>query len=529
MNLLMRIQGPLAVLGGLAILVALGIALVQADFGAAPRVALAAGIVLFGIAVAIDPERALGVVTSRESVYGSNTVVLIVAFVGILALVNFVASRYDHRWDLTAQQDFSLSDSTLKTLSGLPQPVQAMAFFSQDLRDRSKAQDLLKEYQARSDGKLSWQLVDTFNDPASSRLYGVNVDGTIQFRMGDKKQDTITPDEAHMTTALIKLVNPEPLKLYFITGHGERDLENFNEDGYSDLRTQIQNDNFVVQPLNLLASGGKVPDDARAIIIAAPKSPFLPDELKAINDYLDGNGRLVLFVDPPIDPTRDQNNVGEILRRWDLTIGNGVAIDPVSSLQSSAASIIVQRYGQNPIVAHLNGISLFPVATSVQIPDLIRIGTDINALALTADTRSWLETEPGTPPLQYTPGVDKQGPLTLAVSIETVQNPNPDAANLPPGSEDPNKRVKNRAVVIGTSEMAINGLVNQPVANRDFVLNSLDWVTQTDQLITTRPRIDVQRTVFLTPVQSNLILFGGILFLPALILGIGIIIWWMRR
>ncbi len=100
---------------------------------------------------------------------------------------------------------------------------------------------------------------------------------------------------------------------------------------------------------------------------------------------------------------------------------------------------------------------------------------------------------------------------------------------LPPGFEDPNKRVKNRAVIIGTSEFAINGLIKQPFANKDILLNSLNWVTQTDQLIAQRPRIEERRTVFLTPAQSNFVLFSGALFFPMILLGMGGVLWWMRR
>jgi hypothetical protein len=77
--------------------------------------------------------------------------------------------------------------------------------------------------------------------------------------------------------------------------------------------------------------------------------------------------------------------------------------------------------------------------------------------------------------------------------------------------------------------MVINGLVKQPFANRDFFLNSLNWVTQTDQLITTRPRIEERRTVFMTPTQSNFVFFSSALFLPLILLGAGSVIWWMRR
>jgi ABC-type uncharacterized transport system involved in gliding motility auxiliary subunit len=156
---------------------------------------------------------------------------------------------------------------------------------------------------------------------------------------------------------------------------------------------------------------------------------------------------------------------------------------------------------------------------------LIKKGTEVSALAMTADARSWLETDQNV--LQFDENVDKKGPLTLAVAIEEAESA--PVEDLPPGFQDPNKRVKNRVVVIGTSELAINGLIKQPIANRDFFLNSLNWVTQTDQLITTRPYIAEKRTVFLNPTESNFVFFSSAIFFPLIILGVGGIVWWNRR
>ena len=522
-----RLRGPLALAGAFGLFLAAAFVLVYGEFGPPARFALAAGILLLGGAIALDPEAALGILKSRESRYGSNAVIISVALIGILVALNVLAARFYQRWDLTAQRDFSLSDATLKVLHDLPAPVHATAFFSGTLQDQQKAQDLLKEYQARSDGKLSWELVDTNADPVRPRLEGINVDGTIQFKwadaaMGDRKQDTITTDESHITTALIKLVNPVPLKVYFLTGHGERDLDKFDDDGYSELKTRIQQDNFTVDTLNLLAAGS-VPADAAAVIIAAPKTPLQEQELTALNTYMDARGRLILLV----DPFQTDANVEELLRRWDLTIGKGVALDPVSSLQQSPATLIIQRYGLHSIVKDLgNQIAVMPFSTSIEIPNALKRTVDVNSIAQTFDTRSWLETNRGAA-ANYDEGEDKRGPLTLAVAVEEVETA--PVQDLPPGFEDPNKRVKNRAVIIGTSEFAINGLIKQPFANRDIFLNSLNWATQTDQLIAQRPRIEERRTVFLTPAQSNFVLFSGALFFPMILLGLGCVVWWMRR
>jgi ABC-type uncharacterized transport system involved in gliding motility auxiliary subunit len=111
--------------------------------------------------------------------------------------------------------------------------------------------------------------------------------------------------------------------------------------------------------------------------------------------------------------------------------------------------------------------------------------------------------------------------------VEQLENP--PAEDPLPGFRDPNARVKNRAVVFGSSEFAINGLIKQPFGNRDVFLNSLNWVTETDQLIQNRPYIAERRTVFLTPQQQNLVFYSSAVFYPIILLGIGAFVWWTRR
>lgn len=519
-SLLDRVRVPLAGAGGLALLLAGAFSLVAGELSVPARFALAAGVLLLGTSIAIDPEKALRAATARQWVYGSNALILSVAFVGVLGLLNVLAVRFHQRWDLTAQRDYSLSEATLKLLQELPQPVHAKGFFSGGLSDRQRTEDLLKEYEARSGGKLTWELIDTFQQPALARLEQINVDGTVVFSMADRRQTSITSDEAHLTTALLKLVNPTSLKVYYVTGHGERELDKFDDLGYSEIKTQIQRDNYVVEALNLLARA-EVPEDAAALIIAAPKSPFLPEELDAINRYLDRKGKLVLLV----DPHQIESNAADIIKRWDLAVGAGVAVDPESSLPRDPLVVIVQQYGLHNISKDLGTISVFPYATSIEIPQLQRREVEVSAIAMTLGTRSWLETSREA--IEFNDGVDKRGPLTLAVAVEEAETA--PAEDPLPGFQDPFKKVKNRAVIVGTSEFAVNGLINQPYGNRDFFLNSLNWVTETDQLITTRPRIPERRPLFLTPVQSNFVFFSGVAFLPLILLGIGGVIWWTRR
>ena len=511
------IRGPSAALGVLLLLVAGGLALVAGELSAAARIALAAAVLFFGLYIAIDPGKALRSVTGRQWVYGSNTALLSLAFIGILVLVNVMSIRFHQRWDLTAQGDFSLSDSTLRILTDLPAPVHAKGFFSGGLSDRQRTEDLLKEYEQRSGGKLTWEMIDTFQQPSLADLEKINVDGTVLFTMENRRQTTITTDEAHLSTALLKLVNPTQLKVYYSVGHGEREIERFDDRGYSDLRTQIQQDSYSIENLNLLSTGA-VPSDAAALIIAAPRTAFQPPELDALSRFLDGKGKLILLV----DAVPSDSNAEEIVKRWNVTFGKGVVVDPTSAFPQDPTVLIVSQYNEHAITRDFTTkAGVFPTSTSIDVPPG-QAGVDVLSLALTSGTRSWLETNLTQPP-SYDAGPDKQGPLALAVAMEVPENVQADE-ELPENL----RKVKNRAVIFGSSEFAANGPISLGV-NRDFFLNALGWATETDQLVTTRPRLEEKRPLFMTPVQSNFVLFSGTVFLPAILLGLGGLIWWTRR
>ncbi len=521
-----RLQLPAALAGVVAMLLAAASALVSGEFSVPSRLALALAILLFGTWIAIDPRKAFQSVTGRSWIYGSNSMVLSLAFIGIMVLVNVLGSRYHLRWDLTSQGDFSLSESTLTILGDLPAPVHAKGFFSAGLSDRQRTQDLLKEFEQRSNGKVTWEMIDTFQQPSLADLAKINVDGTVLFTMGAQRQTTITTDEAHLTTALIKLVNaasanPKQLKVYYVTGHGEREIDRFDDRGYSDLKTQIQQENYVVDTLNLFAAQ-EVPQDATALIIAAPRNPFRQEELDAVSRYLDRKGKLILLVDALPSDT----NVQEIVKRWDIKFGDGVVVDPLSALPQDPTVLIGLNYGQHAISkALVTTATILPTTTSIEIPQFIKKGVDVLALVLSSGNRSWLETD--RTQLAFDENTDKRGPLVLAVAVEEVENPESQEETLP-GFESKFKRVKNRAVVIGSSEFAANGPIKLG-ANRDFFLNSLNWVTETDQLITTRPRLPERRPLILNPVQANFVSLSGAVFLPVILLIVGGVVWWTRR
>src|SRR6516225_8133598 len=112
---------PLAALGIFGVLAGVGAWLVQGEFGLLPRILIAAGVLLLGIYVALDPEDVWSKVTGRGALYSGNTLAIAVAAILILGLFNVLGSRYQTKFDLTANKQFTLSDDSIKLAQALPQ------------------------------------------------------------------------------------------------------------------------------------------------------------------------------------------------------------------------------------------------------------------------------------------------------------------------------------------------------------------------------------------------------------------------
>src|ERR1044071_2979142 len=79
---------PLAALGVFGVLAGLGVWLVQGEFGLVPRILIAAGVLLLGVYVALDPEDVWARVTGRGALASGNTLAIGLAAVVILGLFN---------------------------------------------------------------------------------------------------------------------------------------------------------------------------------------------------------------------------------------------------------------------------------------------------------------------------------------------------------------------------------------------------------------------------------------------------------
>ncbi len=148
----------------------------------------------------------------------------------------------------------------------------------------------------------------------------VNYNGKQSFlRMFDDIQRY--PAEAETSAALKRLTGKTP-KVYFVTGHGERDYEKSMDKDYQmamTLRTfrhaMIQK-GFDFERVNLESQN--IPGDASLLVIASPTTPYTETELGKINDYIAKGGNLLLAIEPE---TKDY--VLSIINQFGISVVNG--------------------------------------------------------------------------------------------------------------------------------------------------------------------------------------------------------------
>lgn len=466
------------------------------------------GLALFAL---LDPKRIRMIIQGRQAKHGSNAFITLIAVAGILFVVNLIAYQNPKAMDWTQDKSHTLAPETIATLEALPEPVEAIGFFTANYSSAS-AEELLTDFKNNSDGKFDFRFVNPESNPTLAQQYNVTRDGTIVFVMGDRQELINYATEQNVTNALVRLINPEQRVVYFMTGHGESEVENAGETAYTRVRALLTAKNYTVQTLNLRAENA-IPEDAVAIVIAGPRGPISESETALLQAHLENGGSLVILEDPTV--LTSKGNEADALEAylastWGVTFNNDIVIDPSSNPLTFAISY---SYGSHPITDEMlaSMITFFPVARSLTV-GINSAEIQSSGLVYTIE-RAWGETDFDSiadNTFQYQAGEDIGGPILIASAIE----------NTTTGA---------RLVAFGNSSFANDTYVDQ-YGNADLIINAIDWAAKQDELISLTVKTSTTRS--LLPISTIAWLMLGLLFIliiPGLIIAAGIVSWLMRR
>jgi ABC-type uncharacterized transport system involved in gliding motility auxiliary subunit len=465
----------------------------------------------------------------RQARFGTLAAASILVVFGILVAINYLSTRHNRRWDLTAAHQFSLSDQTKKVLHDLKEPVKIRVFARSDEFQRFR--DRLDEYTYQSK-QVSAEYIDPEKKPGMAQQYGVTALGTVVFDYKGRNEKVNSEAEQELTNALIKVIQGRQPKVYFTQGHGEKDTVSADRGGYNGIVAGLTSGNFVVDKV-VLAQQGAVPADAEVLVIAGPKTDFLGPEIDAVKAFLAKGGKLLVLLDPILKADQAQPaGLQGLLKDWGIDAGNDIILDVsgMGRLIGTDESVpVAASYPTHPITEGFNLLTAYPLARSMS-PVEGGVGGRTAQKIVETSSRSWAETNlkslTGGQPAKQDEG-DKGGPVALASAVSAAASATP-APATPAKEGDTPKPAETRVVAFGDSDFASNAALGV-AGNRDLFLNTINWLAQQENLISIRPRDPEDRRITLTADQQQRIFYLTVLIVPGLVLLAGVQTWWRRR
>lgn len=463
----------------------------------------------------VDRKNIRQAMNTRQAMYGMNAAVLVLVFTGILIFLNILAHRHKVRMDLTETGYYTLAPQTEKVLSNLTRPVKIMAFYQVDDPVKKEFVQIVDGFKQLSN-QIEIEFIDPIQSPTLSNQYGLKTDRTVVLQSGPQQNKIENVTEESLLNGILSVTRDRQKTVYFIGGHGEKDIDDQEKAGFSKVREGLEKNNFKVSSLFLLQTES-IPEDADLVVVAGPQKKLQDKERKALEAFLQRGGSVFLLLDPQYDA-----GLKDFLGRWGVALKDDIVVDPNSL---NLAIPIVQRFVKHAITQDFTMPVIFPLVRSTS--PIETQGLTVTSLAFTSDS-SWSEVDYEGGKVEYDSAKDLKGNVPVAI---VVTKPVAAAKESGSESEPPEKKPsskESRLVVVGDSDFVANTTFST-YGNSDFFLNTASWLMEEEELISIRPHERKYSPLTLTRPQRNLVLVTGMVVLPMLTGVLGVRIWWKRR
>ena len=516
---------------------------------------LAGGLVLglawlAGVLIAVARPGAL----EGRTVGGLNAVVSSVVFLGICVVLYLFLQSWNASWDLTREGRRDLSPLTQQVLRNINAPVEVTCFFLRVDDElvviaREKTRRFLDQCRTYTD-QIKVEELDPTVDRARLETMGIthaSPQGTVVVKSGGRQRVILLSggsprlEERDFTNALINVLRDAQPKVYFLTGHKERDVQDDKgEDGAAMFAKLLSGESYAVDRLAIKLSDPQVPADCDVLVIDNFKSDLHPLEVEAIDKYMSAGGRLLVLLDPWRSVTPGYGG-GEQLRPWlekrfGVKVGSDIVITDQSEniwqleLTNDARPFekteagFMQYHGcfsaENPITRNFDQTVLLKAVRSVGMAEKAPDGVvGIELVRSTPDF--WAETD--TEKLMTTGKArlndgERKGPIPVAVAV----------TQKVPVMASPRGRTDNRLVVVGDSDFTANTQVVVP-GNLNFILNVFAWMNESEDLIAIRPTGREAVPLVLTDGQRRAAAWVGVMLMVQLVAAAGAAVYLLRR
>jgi ABC-type uncharacterized transport system involved in gliding motility auxiliary subunit len=451
---------------------------------------------------------------ARQTKYAAYATLYVLVVLAILSVVNVLANRYSKSYDATSNKRYSLSEQTAKIVKGLKQDA-TITYFDQSTRF-PQAKDQLDQY-ANLSPKVHVQYVDPEQKPQVARAAGFKNNGMAIVQIGAKKEEAKSLTEEGMTGAFIRTLKNNTRTVCFVTGSGEHRIDDSERGGYSRFKELLGKDDYEAKSIDLLQKA-EIPSECTVVVVGGPSGDYQQPEVEAIKKFVEGGGRALVLLDPPLKIGRseiaDNDALTTLLAAWGVTARKDLILDlnPIGQLAGLGPQVaLVTSYDAHPIVNEMKGTATgFPLSRSLDIKNEGK--STVEKLFSSSDS-SLATSKLDSPEVDPADPKNKKGPLVLAA-----------AGTYNTGKENS----QGRFVVFGSSSWAANSFLPFN-GNRDLALNTMNWLSSDEDLISIRPKEQEDRRITMTRAQLSWVRLTSQFVLPLIVIFAGVSVWWKRR
>ncbi|MDA3792087.1 MAG: Gldg family protein [Elusimicrobia bacterium] len=459
---------------------------------------------------------------------------------GIIIILNILLSGFVLRADLTQNNIYSLSSASKNMVRELDDPVLVKAYFSENIpsqykKNKKYLKDILHEYRAYSDEKIKFEFISPTGDSQVARQamgYGIP-----PLKFTETGQEKFEVKQGYMGLVIIYSDRTETIPVvqklnsleYDLTTKIKKitsgDLKKVGFIGTLAISDKMKGSITERYELSSATAAAQL-ENYDSVVVRADKN-FTPSDLDILKAAFDKNIPIAVFADKYKVNMQEfsagviDTGINGVLSPLGVTISPGLILDEQNqriSVTTRQGFFTIQNYvdypyfpriaalnTDNPSVKDLGSISL-PYVSPLKV--IKQDGYITEKLAETSEN-SWLDADPGymSPMRNYHPSRDaKLGPFTVGVSIRKKDSPM-------------------RAVVFSNSRLFDEAYMVTP-SNRALFLNTVDYITQDEDLISIRSKaVSARPLKETTPATKRFVKVLDIFFMPLVLFSAGIYRW----
>jgi ABC-type uncharacterized transport system len=484
---------------------------------------------------------------------GANVASQIVLAAAIVLMINYLGFNRYKRWDLSGYNKYALTELTKKILKSLKKEVKIYVFFSPTSQSSGSElyydlQNLLKEYEFAGKRKVQIETIDPYRNLTRTRElqvkfnFGADENLVILDYQGRKKILRVadmaeydppgmfseTPQvrafrgEQILTSALIELTEDKETKIGFITGHGEPGLENGSP--LTRFKEYVERQNIKLEPL-ILTNLERIPTEYATVILTGPKYDLGDRDFSLLRNYWNEQGRILVLLDPKVKTPKLDQFLSEFGIRAEADM---IVTQFKTGIEEQSVTLDV--YAQFlPETSFLRALSqttgFFPGGTcslSVDETKVAQEGLTMTRALTPAAPDYWGDKDEilnsqKTP--TYAQGIDLPPPLYFGIALEKG------------AIKDARVQLhsSSRMIVLGNADFLRNESLSESPPDVDFILMSINWLSDREQLVAIAPKAARTFTLNLSDGQMNEIVLLTVAGIPMLIGLLGLGIWSIRR